>query len=317
MVLYEVARAMGIKTLMLHQSIFPERFYYLYDIEDFGYFENIPAVTPFETVEVEKKFEKDLVYMRNIKSYQYTLGHAFSDFKKDLNFNAFSRLANFKQYRANLAGMTNHQIDLDRKFVYFPLQMQPELTTTSLGGEYADQLLAIERLSALLPEDWYIYTKENPKQTEVMRGNLFFDRLKRVRNLQVAPIDMSTYQLLRKCQFVANVTGTVCWEALTGGKKALVFGNAAYLKFPGVVQYRPDLKLEDILAVDFTHEQVEDALARHFTKTALGVVDEAYVANVPGFTIETNRKKLTSFIEMMLNDSFPAAPSAKLRSAPE
>lgn len=60
----------------------------------------------------------------------------------------------------NMLKKYSRKIDLNLKYVYFPLHLQPEMTTSVLGGIYSDQVLAIERLAKIIPSDWYIYVKK-------------------------------------------------------------------------------------------------------------------------------------------------------------
>ena len=88
----------------------------------------------------------------------------------------FAKFFHVKQltYFENLIEFECTEIDLNRKFVYFPLQLQPEMTTSSLGSRYSDQILAIEQLAKIIPTDCFIYVKENPKQTGKMaRSHVF------------------------------------------------------------------------------------------------------------------------------------------------
>lgn len=93
-------------------------------------------------------------------------------------------------------------------FVYFPLHLQPELTTSALGGDFADQVLAIERLARIIPSHWKIVLKENPKQTAFRGTPLFFERLDLVPSVTWVAQDTPTHGLLSQCEWVATITGS-------------------------------------------------------------------------------------------------------------
>ena len=123
------------------------------------------------------------------------------------------------QYFETLAEFENNEADLTKKFVYYPLHLQPEMTTSTLGDQYSDQLLAVERTAEMIPDDWQIYVKENPKQTGQMRSPMFFHRLRRIKNVHFLSSHADTHELTDHAAFVATVTGTVGWEAICKGKK--------------------------------------------------------------------------------------------------
>ena len=94
------------------------------------------------------------------------------------------------------------------------MQLQPEMTTATLGGIFNDQLLALECLARKLPPGWRILVKENPKQTAFMRGRLFWQRFDSIPNVVLVPMHTDTFTLTAKSQFVATITGTVGWGRL-------------------------------------------------------------------------------------------------------
>ena len=56
----------------------------------------------------------------------------------------------------------------------------------------------LETLSQWVPEGVTLLVKENPAQNSVMRGKFFFERLRRLQNIRVVPIETSTYDLIEK-----------------------------------------------------------------------------------------------------------------------
>ena len=198
------------------------------------------------------------------------------------------RYLRFRQYKNNLS-IAEHDLDFDCKYVYFPLHLNPELTTSALGGNYRDQLLALERLSNFLPADWKIYVKENPKQTEFMRGKWFFDRLNAIPKVTMVPKNTDTYDLIKNSVFVSTITGTAGWEAITNCKNALVFGNAWYKSLPGVFQFNEELKLDDILNYNINKNYLKHSIDSLISKMGKGVIDPVYIGQVPNFN--TNEKE--------------------------
>ncbi len=302
-IVYRIARALNLRTIMFHQSLFSNRFFYVKDIEDFGIFaamKSRPGGEPAE-IRLPRGFKPDLFYMRK-QSFASRwlkpdrLKKSLQDAKK-----LRSQLGPYRRYRRNLEAMTARDCDLSAPYVYFPLHLQPELTTSILGGKYIDQALAIEHLSELLPEGWFIYVKENPKQSsEYLRGVGFFRRLAAIDRVRIVPRGTDTYTLLDHCRFVATVTGTAGWEAICSGKKALVFGKAWYRSLPGVVSYHPGLTLEEILHPVFSHEELEKEVCRMVAKMPTGVVDPDYRVMVAGFDEEANRQSVELAVRRLL-----------------
>lgn len=309
--LYEIAQSLGIKTVMTFQSLVPNRFFYVKSVDEFGNFNHSITTNKLPYLRIEQQFRKNLFYMKNIpKDKKCCVLSLANDLMRMVVFKkskpmtlagAFHKFENCREYSTFAPGMHVHNPDITANFVYFPLQLQPELTTATLGGIYADQLLAIERLSLLIPDDWRIYVKENPKQTRRQRDALFFERFARIRKAQYIPPGYDTYTLIENCRFVATVTGTVGWEAISGGKNALVFGKAWYRTLPGVFEYERKPALDDILNYRIPHQELEEAYNNLITRTMEGVMDPVYQGLVTDYSDEENARRLALFLESALS----------------
>ena len=296
-ILYLIAKHMGLKQILIYQSLVPNRFFYVHDLEDFGKFENTPVTFPHEYIKVPKKLEKKLFYMKYIKpkhkscivNYFKNLGRWIYRKHGYMTFCGFHKMfLECLKFKKNYNKYAKKEIDFSQKYVYFPLQWQPELTTSTLGGIYKDQLLAIERIRSIIPDDWKIYVKENPKQLGQYRGKYFFERLNKIPGTVYISKKVNTYDLLKNSQFSATVTGTVGWESITGGKPVLVFGKAWYETLPGVVKYSENLTIDDILNVKINHLELEKQFNKLIEKTGEGIIDRGYISNYNAYDSEKN-----------------------------
>jgi hypothetical protein len=321
-ILYQIGKSLGLKTVIVTQSLFPNKFFSMTSMDNYGRFDfrKHPA-TPSK---IEKNKEIDLFYMKDIKQEQGDTGHVtlkaignfmtFLAVKRPTSFanpfkfftvlkrisaiynhlpkwrDPFARFfhVNELEYFEHIIQYEENDFKLDQPYVYFPLQLQPEMTTSALGGFFKDQALAIECLSSLLPEGVKIYVKENPKQGAYMRGPLFFHRLKRINNVQILPSYANTHTLTNKALFVCTITGTVGWEALIKGKKALIFGNTWYQSFPGVFRYSDDTNFDEIVNYQIDHGELEKAFGSLLSRSHDGVVDRHYEKLVPSYSSVAN-----------------------------
>lgn len=304
-----VAKELNIKTLILEQTLFSNRFHYYWDIYDYGEFKTCESLYPIEKEKIESTFEMDLFYMKSSKpsfikkvrtSIPYFLARNFILTRKG-KLCTILNTHYYNQYRKSKKKLSIPEVDYSKKYVYFALHLQPEKTTSSWGGLFNDQLLAIERLSSMIPDDWLIYVKENPIQGFFMRGEWFYKRLSMIPKTIMVPDGTNTYKLLAGCQFVSTITGTVGWEAIKGGKNVLTFGWGVWYKnFPGVFNYKPGLDAQSIAKNIIDHQLLEEQFAMLKSKMALGVTYKGFDEIVDSFKIEENIKVLVDSFDRIL-----------------
>lgn len=147
------------------------------------------------------------------------------------------------------------QPDFLSKYIYFPLHMQPEVTTSPMAGTYVNQILIAQMIAYYLPKDVHIYIKENPYQTPVGRNIDFYKELLEIPNVCLVPDTTDTYELTDKSLAVTTATGTVGLEALYRCKPVLMFGHNFYQYANGVFQIKSNLDcrqaLKEILVNNF------------------------------------------------------------------
>jgi hypothetical protein len=148
--------------------------------------------------------------------------------------------------RKKRALFEQHQIcispaDLSQPFIYVPLQLQPEVSTSPLAGVYVEQYLLVELLSRTAPPGWLIYVKENrfmfgkAGSGELGREFDFYRKLTKLPNVRLIPLNTPPFDLIDNAKAVATATGTSGWEALFRGTPVLNFGYAWYRECYGVL----------------------------------------------------------------------------------
>ena len=177
-IIYQIAVSLEIPVTIVTQSLFSDKFFSLNKIEDYGNFNKKNKTKIDKLVRLPKL---NLFYMKKIKQKNENPGHInfmtilqllmFVIFKMPSSivrpiyiFKILLRIQkiyksfpkwrdpfakffheNELSYFEHLAEFEKNKINFEEKFVYFPLPMQPEMTTSAIGGEFRDQLLALEK----------------------------------------------------------------------------------------------------------------------------------------------------------------------------
>lgn len=292
-VLHQVARYLGISSVLCYQSLIPNRFWLSSTMSEFGRFSANPGLFSLEPSGY--MLPKQWFYMKGShKDAAYGWAQLIREVWRRPHRlpPALVRYVYARQFRAAVAAQTQKRVEGER-YVYFPLHLQPELTTAAQGGLYADQLLAVEALSAWMPKGCAIYLKENPKQTEKQRGPHFYQRLRALPNVRLLGRQESSPDLIRNCVGVATITGTAGWEALFYGKPVLVFGAAWYREFPGVVEWDTCPTFDEFASISPPEAaSIVAALDSALRTAGKGVVDSAYAELVDGYEPRANAQQV-------------------------
>lgn len=336
-VLYRAARNLGIKTLICHQSVLNDRFFFFWDRDDFGYFENVKPISKNPGLRISEGHSADLLWEKKglakmkrrgiwdtvILPYLWELWKRFAVDLLPIHQPAKRRKALARKHKRPLAGylqvyherrefvkmyckLAVNQVSYTERYVYFPLHMQPEVSTSGLGKPYFDQLLAIEQLAGILPREWKIYVKEHPCQGKIWvhnhqhRSTHFYERLMRLPQVVYLSAEVGNYDLMRHSQFVSTISGSSGWEAIKGGKPVLIFGRAWYATLPGVFEFRQDMSLKEILACRINHAELEKKFNELLTKTAVGAVQEECGKAIEDYSDEWNNACLEEFFRKVL-----------------
>lgn len=124
--------------------------------------------------------------------------------------------------------------DLNKPFVYVPLHVQPEMTTSPLAGAFVDQELMIQLLASCLPSDINIYVKEHPAQDDRCRSVEFYQTLLDIPSVTFVSKETNTFDLMENAVAVASATGTAAFQAIYRQTPAIIFGHTFFQYAPGI-----------------------------------------------------------------------------------
>jgi len=121
------------------------------------------------------------------------------------------------------------------KFAYFPLSVQPELSTNLWAPIFTNLFELIRQIAISLPSGMTLVVKEHPINLG-RRNKNYYEKLKSLPNVKVINSSILTNDIINNdnCDLVTIVSGTTGFEAALLGKKVIQFSEAFYKILPNV-----------------------------------------------------------------------------------
>lgn len=129
-----------------------------------------------------------------------------------------------ERYYRSLSG----KADYSKRYIYVPLQQQPESTTSPMGNIFVDFVLMVKILAHCARDAGIeLYVKEHRDQKKVLRlsRRKLYDNLRAIPGVRLIDMEESTFKLQENCVVTATCSGTVVMESMFKEKPVLVFGN--------------------------------------------------------------------------------------------
>ena len=171
-------------------------------------------------------------------------------------------------------------LNKNQKYVFFPLQVQPEYSSNVLGPLWLDSINLIETLAKNIPSDWIVYVKEHPATlSDRLRSKNFFKKIKSIPNVEFAPTNLDAYKIIENAEIV-----------LTTGYNSIAFDT--------IILKKPLLEF----TVNYWSKIGLSSNCSDFDKLSVSILDEVNrYKNIPD---DEKDRRIKCLLESIFNYSF-------------
>lgn len=141
-----------------------------------------------------------------------------------------------RSMKDELGSLTNGV--LPEKFVFFPLQSQPNATTVVKGGIFVEQREAIAFVASNLPTDWKVVVKESPRQWRRLypRRPKYWTHISLIPNCHVVSHEIESEDLVKKAIALIEISySSLILKAIEIGKPTITLGRTHLIGLEGVI----------------------------------------------------------------------------------
>jgi hypothetical protein len=167
--------------------------------------------------------------------------------------------------------------DLDgRRFVYFPLHLEPETALHGISPEYFYQHALIAAVSRDLPAGCYLAVKEAYGAIG-RRPADFYRQIADLKNVVLLDVWERGFDCAQKADAVVTICGTAGLEALVAGRPVIAFGRHNMYNFlPSVRVVSDETQLAGYLRAAFDGELDREAIRSDAQRLLQAVVGNSF-----------------------------------------
>ncbi len=132
------------------------------------------------------------------------------------NYNFFSSIFTEIQLKKNLKFLSKlNYPSLKKKYIYYPLHLNPETSTLLKGNDFMNQEYLIETISKNIPHDTKLYVKEHPAMLNSHPRRIsFYKRIMTLPNVELINPNLDSRKIISKAKAVIIVDGSSGLEAI-------------------------------------------------------------------------------------------------------
>ena len=186
------------------------------------------------------------------------------DFTKKL-FANIGRVYNKFRYKRYI-NKNKDVLEENERFIYFPLQLQPEASTGAVSPLIMNQIYVIENISKTMPLGFTLVIKEHPVAIG-MREQNFYKLIQRLPRVKLLGDEYSGKDLVKSSQLVIGYGGTTLFECITNGKKIVLlskdymYSDSKLIKISNGFDYLHN-EIVDFLELHISDEEIEDDIQK-------------------------------------------------------
>lgn len=169
-----------------------------------------------------------------------------------------------KRYKKIMDKYKYYPFDKIKRFVYFPLQFQPEATIDVISPRFSNQIETARQVAMSLPDDYTLVVKEHPAMVE-LRPPSYIEKIDRTPNVKLVDYRIPSEEVLKKADLIISPSGTTIAEAAFFKKPVIQLGNlGTTLKLPNVFKHTDmttlPQKIKEVLKADLDTAEYERKL---------------------------------------------------------